>query len=416
MQALPRIGDFEDKDYDPFTAMKELGGEGAVKDFYPELARLRRLGPVFEGDLRVHFGLHPDLTHLGLRKLWVLGHKEASAILGARGAWSNTIYRSSLGVYFGKSVTVMDDPDHSHYRRLFQKAFMPRMIEQWGQELIPRKINQLIDGFEPRGRAELVGEFTLHFPFHFIHELLALPDEDRDTFHKLAFGQIAIGFDPEHGMDAITKLKDYLTAVVHARRDNPREGDFMSMIATAEIDGERLPDEVVISFFRQLMNAGGDTSYNGFSSVMCALLTHPDQLERVKADRSLVPRAIDEGLRWNSPVVTISRTPHAPIEVAGIRIDPGDYVGVVLAAANRDPAAFDDPDRFDIDRGSRGHAAFGLGAHICIGQHLARLEMVTAMNALLDRLPRLRADERQPAPEISGFSLRGPQALHVRFD
>lgn len=416
MRALPRIQDYDDSAYNPFTAMKDLGGEGAVRDFYPELARLRALSPVFAGDLRVHFGLHPDLTHPDHRKFWVLDHKQASAILGDRTGWSNAIYLPSLGVYFGESVTVMDDPDHSHYRRLFQKAFMPRMIQHWGEDIIPRKISQLIDAFEARGSAELVNEFTLHFPFHFIHELMALPEEDRDIFHKLAFGQIAIGFDREHGMDAIAKLKDYLTAVVHNRRENPREGDFISMIATAEVDGEHLPDNVVISFFRQLMNAGGDTSYNGFSSVMCALLTHPDQFERVKADRTLVPRAIEEGLRWNSPVVTISRTPKAPVELAGVTINPGDYVGVVLSAANRDPAVFPEPDRFDIDRGSRGHTAFGLGSHICIGQHLARLEMVTAMNVLLDRLPKLRADDRQPAPEVSGFSLRGPQSLFVRFD
>ena len=416
MRKLPRIQDYEDKAYNPFTAMKDLGGEGQVRNFYPELARLRACAPIFEGDLRVHFGLYPDPSHEGHRELSILGHKEASAILGDPKRWSNAIYRLNLGIYFGESVTVMDDPAHSKSRKLFQKAFMPRMIQQWGGEIIPRMINQLIDGFEGSGSAELINDFTLHFPFHFIHELLALPDEDRDIFHKLAFGQIALGFDPEHAMDAVGKLKGYLTEVVHERRAHPRENDFISMIATAEVDGERLPDDVVISFFRQLMNAGGDTSYNGFSSVMCALLTHPDQFERVKADRALVPKAIEEGLRWNSPVVTLSRTPLVPVEVAGVTIEPGDYVGVVLSAANRDPAAFPDPDRFDIDRGSRSHAAFGLGAHICIGQHLARLEMVTAMNALLDRLPKLRADDRHPAPEVSGFSLRGPQALHVRFD
>src|SRR6202044_2288643 len=122
-------------------------------------------------------------------------------------------------------------------------------------------INRLIDGFEHRGRAELVNEFTLHFPFRFIHELMALPAADRDAFHRLAFGQILIMFDHEHGMEAVDKLRDYLTRIVRHRRENPLPQDFISMIATAEIDGERLPDEGGLSFFRQLMNAGGDTRY-----------------------------------------------------------------------------------------------------------------------------------------------------------
>ena len=416
MTVLARIRDFEDADYNPFTAMKDLGGEDRVQDFYPELKRLRHQSPVFDGDLRQHFGLHPDLTMAHLHHVAVLGSAEVREVLLNPKRFSNAVYAHGLGVYFGESITTMDSPNHAHYRQLFQKAFMPKMISAWGEELIPRMINDLIDGFEDRGNAELVAEFTLHFPFHFIHELMALPIEDREVFHKLAFGQIALVFDTAHGMDALTKLKDYLTAVVLDRRANPRENDFISTIATAQIDGERLPDNVVISFFRQLMNAGGDTSFNGFSSVLAGLLTHPDQFEMVKQDRTLVPKAIEEGLRWNCPVPGISRTPVETVELGGIIIHPGDHMMVCLASANRDEKAMDRPDAFDITRGSRNHAAFGFGPHICIGQHLARLEMVNAMNALLDRLPRLRLDPEKAPPVISGFSLRGPQTLHVRFD
>lgn len=256
----------------------------------------------------------------------------------------------------------------------------------------------------------------LHFPFHFIHELMGLPMADREIFHRLAFGQIAISFDREHGMEAVEKLKEYLTAIITERRRNPHEDDFMSAIATAEMDGERLPDDVVISFFRQLMNAGGDTSYNGFSTVLFALLNHPDQFEQVKQNRKLVAAAIEEGLRWNCPVPMIARTPHTEIELAGVVIRPGDHMSVMLAAANRDETVFARPEEFDISRATRAHAAFGYGPHICIGQHLARLEMANALNALLDRLPRLRRDERHAHPTVTGFGLRGPQKLSVRFD
>jgi cytochrome P450 len=416
MNAIPRIRDFADAGYNPFTAMKDLGGEGRVKDFYPDLKALRLENPVYDGDVRDYFGLPGDLTLRGVRKVAILSHKDVTRALTDTKAFSNTVYNHNLGVFFGRSVTTMDDPEHARFRRLFQTAFSPKMATAWGEEIIPRQINMLIDAFEARGEAELVSEFTLHFPFHFIHELMALPIEDREIFHRLAFGQIAVTFDEAHGMDATLKLKDYLTDVIHERRANPRESDFISMIATAEIDGERLPDDVVISFFRQLMNAGGDTSYNGFSTVLCALLNHPDQFTAVKADRSLVPKAIEEGLRWNCPVPMIARTPHQEMEIAGVVIRPGDHMAVMLAAANRDEAAFERPDEYDIRRATRAHAAFGYGPHICIGQHLARLEMTRAMNALLDRLPRLRADHRYSPPEVSGFSLRGPQKLHVRFD
>lgn len=416
IETIPQIRDFDDASYNPFTAMKDLGGEGAVLDIYPLLRELRQKNPVYDGDIRECFGLVGDLTMQHVRKVAVLGHKEVSRALQETQSFSNAIYNHNLGVAFGRSVTTMDNPDHRRFRRLFQTAFSPRTVAVWGEEIIPRQINNLIDAFEARGHAELVNEFTLHFPFHFIHELMALPMEDREIFHRLAFGQIAISFDHAHGMDAVEKLKDYLTSVIHERRENPRENDFMSIIATAEIEGERLPDEVVISFFRQLMNAGGDTSYNGFSTVLSALLNHPEQLEQVKADRSLVANAIEEGLRWNCPVPMIARTPYEEIEMAGVVIRPGDHMSVMLAAANRDEAAFARPDEFDIGRATRSHAAFGYGPHICIGQHLARLEMSNALNALLNRLPRLRRDKRYPPPEVSGFGLRGPQKLYVRFD
>lgn len=291
------------------------------------------------------------------------------------------------------------------------------MLAGWEGDIIPRVINKLIDNFSDRGRVELVGEFTLHFPFHFIHELLALPIEDRSTFQKIAFGQITFGFDPVHGREAIEKLKVYLTELVHRRRDHPvSDNDFVHAIATAEVDGERLPDDVVIGFFRQLMNAGGDTSFHGFSSVITALLTHADQLDAVRKDRRLVAQTLDEGLRWECPVMSIFRTPIEPVTMAGVTMMPGDELIVMLTSANRDETQYTDPDKFDIYRASKHNTAFGHGPHICIGRHLARMEMTIALNALLDRLPNLRLDPEKPAPELHGISLRGPTAVHVQFD
>jgi cytochrome P450 len=126
---------------------------------------------------------------------------------------------------------------------------------------------------------------------------------------------------------------------------------------------------------------------------------------------------LEEGLRWNCPVIPLSRTPAVPVELGGVHINPGDHIAIILGAANRDETVFENPDEYDIFRkpGPK-HVAFGGGAHICIGQHLARLEMTAALNALLDRFPGLRADPDYPPPHVQGFSLRGPHAVHVRFD
>lgn len=417
MGAQLKIQDYEDGSYDPYTAAATYGGEGHITEVHSELARLRRIAPIHTMDIRTHFGAVPDQTVAGLTHHTILGYKEVVEILTNTKQYSNSIYNRNLGVYFGPSITTMDPPVHLRYRRLFQAAFMPNMIAGWQEEILPRVINTLIDKFVDCGHAELVREFTLLFPFHFIHELLALPMEDRDVFQKIAFGQITLSFDPVHANEAIYKLKDYLTELVHQRREQPvSENDFVHTIATAEVDGERLPDEVVIAFFRQLMNAGGDTSYHGFSSVLTALLTHPDQLDAVRRDRGLIPQTLDEGLRWECPVMSIYRTPAETVTLAGVTMEPGDELIVMLTSANRDETQYPDPDKFDIFRETKPSLAFGFGPHICVGRHLARSEMTIALNALLDRLPNLRLDPDNPAPQLHGIGLRGPDAVHVRFD
>lgn len=412
-----RIQDFDDG-YDPFHAMLTVGGEEKVSDPYPELARLRALGPVFDGDIRAHFRVPGDLNLADLKGVTVLGHKEVNEVLGDAATWSNIVYERFLGKSFGPSITVMDPPEHTRYRRLFQRAFMPNSIERFKTEMVPRIVNRLIDGFAGRGTAELINDFALHFAFSFIHELMELPPEDRLIFQKLAVGQIAVSFDPPHGAEAIEKLTRYIRHMVTRRRERPvSDNDFVHAIAIAEVEGERLPDDIVVAFFRQLMNAGGDTSYHGFGGVLTALLTHPDQLEQVRQDRSLVPQAIEEGLRWNCPVLFLFRQPTKEVEIGGVTVRPGEhYVNVAIGSANRDPSYFSDPDTFNLHRSARRHNAFGYGMHVCIGQHLARMEMTVALNTLLDRLPGLRLDPAQPTPYVRGLLMRGATPIHVLFD
>jgi cytochrome P450 len=202
---------------------------------------------------------------------------------------------------------------------------------------------------------------------------------------------------------------------VNRRRALNSPSDFVSAIANATVDGERLPQDIVVSFFRQLMNAGGDTSYHGFSNVLAALLTHPDQLDMIRRDRTLIPQAIEEALRWNGPLVGIERSTARDLELGGVQIPKDAFLHVCIGAANRDETIWENPDRFDMMRPRKRQTAFGYGPHVCIGQHLARMELTMALNTLLDRLPNLRADPDRPPPVIRGLTLRGAEHAYVRF-
>jgi cytochrome P450 len=173
---------------------------------------------------------------------------------------------------------------------------------------------------------------------------------------------------------------------------------------------------VAISFLRQLINAGGDTTFRTSTVLLTGLLTNPDQLDAVRADRSLVAAAVEEALRWDGPVLASSRETTQEVVVDGVPIPAGARLDLMYGAANRDRAVFDDPDRFDIFRPKHRHFGFAFGAHNCLGQLLARLEMTRALNAVLDQLPNVRLDPDYPVPYLQGAMMRTPKALRVIFD
>jgi cytochrome P450 len=415
-QPMPlRIQDFDDASFNPSIAFNRGHGSDLVRDPYPQLARMRDQAPVQAGDLRLAFGMAPDMTMQGLDHVMVLGYDEVMQVLGDQATYANSVYLRNLGVGFGRSITTMDPPEHPKYRKLFQRAFTPAALAKWGKEVIEPVVHKFIDRIAHKGHAELVSEFTAHYPFHFIYGQLDLPEDELEIFHKLGVGLMCITSDPARGMEASRKLGDYFSLLIEERRRGSGE-DLISVLSRAEVDGERLPHEVVVSFFRQLLNAGGDTTYRGTSILLTGLLNNPAQLEAVRQDRSLVPAAIDEALRWNAPIMALSRTPTRDVELSGVLLKQGAKLDVVIGSANRDPKRWSDrPEQYDLFRRAERHNAFGYGAHVCIGQHVARLEMALALNALLDRLPNLRLDPEHQAPEVIGLTMRAPDEVHVRF-
>ena len=413
MSSIPRIQDFDDKSFNPFVADEFMFGD--IQNPYALLAKLRKEGAVHEGDYRQMLGLAPDLTTGHLPHVLVTGYDEVGQALNDPVTFSNAAYKFNLGISFGASISTMDAPEHTRYRRIFQKAFLPTVVAKWGETLVDPVVNALMDKFVPRGEADLVQEFTLHYPFQIIYRQLALPPEDVATFHKLAIAQTLVSVDVAHGTEASRKLGIYFKKMVEERRKNPGN-DLVSVLAMTEVDGEQLPEEILISFLRQLVNAGGDTTYRGTSVLLTGLLTNPDQFDAVRKDRSLIPQAIEEALRWDGPVVVQARMASKDTVLGGVAIKAGTVVDVAAGAANRDPDRFPDPDKFDIfrDRKHR-HYSFAAGPHVCVGQHLARVEMTRAINAICERLPNVRLDPSKPAPEILGGMMRVPRHLYVIF-
>jgi cytochrome P450 len=218
----------------------------------------------------------------------------------------------------------------------------------------------------------------------------------------------------ERGIAASEALRGYFADILEQRRRKPAD-DLITDLSAAEIDGERLSDDEIFAFLRLMLPAGIETTYRSFGNLLYALLNHPEQLAALERDRSLIPRAIEEGLRWEPPILFLIRQAVCATELDGIAIPAGADLNLCVGAANRDPSRYTDPDRFDILRDPHQHLTFGFGPHMCLGMHLARMETRVALAAVLDRLPGLRLDPDADPPFVQGAAMRSPPALNVRF-
>lgn len=410
--SVPPISDFDDPSYDPMQS--DDVNFGANLDPYALIAGWRKQGAVLEGGYRPRVGLQPAMYPSDRQIFTVVGTSEVLQTLTDTDRFSNGGYKFNLTPTQGNILGTMDSTEHMRWRRIFQKIFLPQHIKSWGATIVEPIVHELIDQFLPRGEADLIEEFTLRYPFEVIYRQLGLPERDVRTFQRLAIA-LTDYVNSDKAFEARDKLGDYFRELIEHRRANPGP-DLISLLARTEVDGEYLPEDVFISFLRQLMNAGGDTTYRSTSVLLTALLQNPDQMEAVRADRSLVGSAIEEALRWDGPVLVQLRMAEVDTELGGVRLPAGTLLDVVAGAANRDPAVFEDPDRFDIFRSRKPHFSFARGPHICIGQHLARAEMTHAINAMLDRLHNLRFDPDREPTQVLGSMMRVPRHLYVRFD
>jgi len=319
---------------------------------------------------------------------------------------------------YTKWMLFRDPPDHTRLRTLVSKAFTPRAIEN----LRPRiqvLVDELLGAVELAGQMDIMEAIAYPLPVLVICEMLGVPAQDRNIFQAWS-GDVARTLDPiqtpetvERGHAVVAAMCDYFHELIAELRKNPQDNLLSAMIA-AEEQGDRLSEEELLANCILLFSAGHETTVNLIGNGMLALLRHPGERQKLQENPALIPSAVEEFLRYEGPVQITGRSVPEGIEIGGKRITPGERVFVILAAANRDPAQFANPDQLDITRNDSRHLAFGYGIHFCLGAALARLEAQSAIGTMIRRLPHLTLQNETPQWRPA-FTLRGLQTLPVTF-
>jgi cytochrome P450 len=386
---------------------------------YPFYARLRAESPVFEVSL-------PDK-----QKVWLITrYDDVAATLkderfiknrwnalskeqAAKQPWIPDMFKPLM-----RNMLDLDAPDHTRLRALVQKVFIPRRIEEM-RERVQTLSDQLLDAVQARGRMDIIRDYAQPVPTTIIAELLGVPVGDRHKFQRWSAALILAGASSWGVVKAIPHVWSFLRYVrrlVRARKADPRD-DLLTALAQAKEAGDQLNEDEMLAMIVLLLVAGHETTVNLIGNGTLALLQHPDQLQRLRDDPSLIKAAVEELLRFDSPVESSTeRFANEDVTLDGITIRRGEMAFAVIASANRDDRQFVSPDTLDLTREPNRHLSFGLGPHYCIGASLARLEGQIAINTLLRRLPEMHLT----APPASlrwrrGLVLRGLQALPVAF-
>jgi cytochrome P450 len=356
------------------------------------------------------------LTLWGGEPFTVLGYDEVRAVLSDPTHFSSAIYEVGSVKTMGRNIVAMDPPEHFTHRRLVQAAFSKRTTERWRSEIAqPLVEERLSDDFVARGSAELMREFCIMYPISVIHHVLGLPRENLSQVHQWAIGLLLYRSHLEIAQVCAQRLGELVAEHILIRRREPGD-DVISALCRAELPtGERLTDDEIVTFLRVFLNAGSETTTSALGSLFAHLLHNPEQLALVRSDPTFIARAVEETLRLEPSLGVTWRVCAEDCKLAGVEIAAGSPICVGIAAANREPAHFPDPDRFDITRKESGQFAFGHGPHICLGQHVARMEMATALTTFLDRLPNLRLADDAP-PSAHGVTFRSPTQVPVRWD
>ncbi|KND34079.1 cytochrome P450 [Streptomyces acidiscabies] len=311
----------------------------------------------------------------------------------------------------------LEPPDHTRIRRLVSKAFTPRTVEQL-KPYVTKLAGELADQLVERGGGDLLTDVAEPLPVAVIAEMLGIPESDRAPLRPWSAaicGMYELNPSEETAAEAVrasVEFSDYLRELIAERRNSPGD-DLMSGLIAAHDEGDRLTEQEMISTAVLLLNAGHEATVNATVNGWNALFNNPDQLALLRADHSLIPGAVEELMRYDTPLQLFERWVLDDIEIDGVTVPRGAEVALLFGAANHDPAVFSDPERLDLRRTDNPHISFSAGIHYCIGAPLARIELAASMAALLEKAPTLhRAREPRRKPN---FVIRGLEGLDVEI-
>ena len=382
------------------------------RDPYPFFAERRRQAGVFRGPV-IDYSRLPE----SMRPKHVfsaLSFDAVNTVLRDGRVFDSSGYDTSIGLFTGRTILAMEGKEHREHRNLVSAAFKSKSLARWEPEIVRPVCNALIDEFAESDGADLVRKFTFEFPTRVISRLLGLPEDDLPMFRRRAIQLISYNNDYKQAFEASAALKEYFLEQIEQRKSKPTE-DIIGDLVTAEIEGEKLSDEAIYSFLRLLLPAGLETTYRSSGNLLFNLLTRPDQFAAVQADRDLIGPAIEENLRYETPLTSVQRFAAEDTELEGVEIPADSMLDICIGSANRDEHRWERSAEFDIFRKPIPHISFAVGEHTCMGLHLARLETRVALECLLDRLTNI-ALITDDDPHIRGNPFRSPTALPVTFD
>jgi len=400
-------------------------GSALIEDPFAKLNALRAAAPVHEGalgDLMGYQDYHFSQHIKGFPAYTAFSFKAVSkGFIDNKTFSSRAYYKLGTVDAFGETILNKSGADHRRYRGQIQDLFTPEYAQSWWDEKIIREtVETLISEIEKKDRADLFLDLCARMPVHVVSGAFGIAPDEIIPFRMALLGLHRHSASPEEKQASMAKVRSILEAVIRERRSRPRN-DIISRLIETPITTEEgvertFSDDEIISHCILIVLAGGGTTWRQLGITLFALLNHPEQFAALRADRSLAPQVILEAARWHPTDLVFPRMIEEDTVLEGVALPKGAMLHLCLGAANRDPERWDDPDAFDIHRPIQRALAFGGGPHSCLGQHVSRQEMVVALDAVMDRLPNLRWDEREPPARIIGdLFLRGPSALPVRF-
>ncbi|MGH2609341.1 MAG: cytochrome P450 [Tepidiformaceae bacterium] len=353
--------------------------------------------------------------------LWIaFGYNECVEILKGHNSFSSH-WPAPEGEQSGGSMLNSDPPDHTRLRGLVSQAFTPRMVEQL-EPRIRQITTELLDAIAERSEADIVDALTYPLPVIVIAEIMGIPAEDRARFKYWSdevvkqLGPPSVEGDAQVDQQVMGEMEAYFTDIIAQRRVEPKSDLVSGLVAAADADGSKLTTQELLEMMLLLLVAGNETTTNLIGNAIQEFMEHPDQLALVQADPSLLPGAIEETLRHNSPVQSTVRRIAQPLELGGQQLGAGAEVLVLLGSANRDEAVYPDAEVFDIRREQTPrHLAFGLGVHFCLGAPLARLEAKVALEEFLARIRNFERTDDRMLPRVPTFIMRGVRELPIKY-